>query len=504
MSCRGGPHVACFGGHRPIIMTRLFQKLFSILFALVALGFSSSVLANTTCADWRVWVPGINCTEADYAGFTIARAACNGVTCSADGTAGQTSMCQYGSGNTMKLCHFIIYSTACPAGQVNNGSGLCITPVTCLPPQHRDEATNTCVNDPPPTCATGQHVNTQTNMCVADTPAPVDGQAASTVGITSGTQDASGNFTWGGDAAGLISMSKIYNCGGWQCRVSAEDYDFSAECTVPIGGGTVVCPYIPHYTGELAVVADPVSSPVATGETYAPPSTAGCPAGYYFESPTGLCVSGATAGTASTPTTPGTAPDPGIAACPSGFTLGTDGKCTGGPVQQANGSFACPSGYTANASGVCTSNSPATIGSGSVPSSGVGSGAAPCGGLGQAACSVTIAGPADYAAIISADADTASKGQADGFVQGVLDKMASWSTLDPAKGNQNSFVDSYTAWFDAIPSSGCSAMSSTVGSYTWNWNPCPTAEKISTIGGYAMWIYFAVGVFVMVTGGRKA
>lgn len=58
-------------------------------------------------------------------------------------------------------------------------------------------------------------------------------------------------------------------------------------------------------------------------------------------------------------------------------------------------------------------------------------------------------------------------------------------------------------WFAGIPASTCSPLDAQIGGWSWHWDYCPTAQKISTIAEYGMWFMFVVGVFVMLTGGRK-
>lgn len=58
-------------------------------------------------------------------------------------------------------------------------------------------------------------------------------------------------------------------------------------------------------------------------------------------------------------------------------------------------------------------------------------------------------------------------------------------------------------WFTAVTLSGCQPIVSTFAGKTWTLDHCPTAEKISNLGAYAMWFMLVVGVFVMLTGGAN-
>jgi len=58
-------------------------------------------------------------------------------------------------------------------------------------------------------------------------------------------------------------------------------------------------------------------------------------------------------------------------------------------------------------------------------------------------------------------------------------------------------------WFDDVPQTGCESPEFAVAGHSLDLSGwCPTAEKISNIGAYALWFMTLVGLFVMVTGGK--
>lgn len=135
-----------------------------IILSFVIGGFSSQANANQTCAEWQVWVPGIQCTETDYTGYYTARAACNDIPGSGPScTAGTTGIITYGYGNNVRLCHYICGSTSCPSGKVDDGTGKCIASPTCTPPQVLNQAGTACVDL---TCTPPQVLNAARTACV--------------------------------------------------------------------------------------------------------------------------------------------------------------------------------------------------------------------------------------------------------------------------------------------------------------------------------------------------
>jgi len=83
-------------------------------------------------------------------------------------------------------------------------------------------------------------------------------------------------------------------------------------------------------------------------------------------------------------------------------------------------------------------------------------------------------------------------------------KDAGEGTFDPIsakKGVWASAMDS--GWFSPIPSTNCTPFEATIAGRVFRMDHCPTAQKISEIGGYAMWFMLVVGVFVMLTGGNR-
>lgn len=75
---------------------------------------------------------------------------------------------------------------------------------------------------------------------------------------------------------------------------------------------------------------------------------------------------------------------------------------------------------------------------------------------------------------------------------------------DGVQINKGSWEAAMTGgWFDEIPNAGCSpAVISAAGrSITLDW--CERAAQISQMGAYALWFTLLVGVFVMLTGGKR-
>lgn len=316
-----------------------------------------------------------------------ANAAYGGVCC--DVPAEKKVSGKYGScSGGANMSRSYVDPTCTPPQVLQNHVCVSPPPPTCEENQYVDTATNTCVDNP--TCAAGQHVDSTTHLCVPDTPQPEVGSPAPEIGIPMGTCDAWGNCDYHDDPNFQIIRGGgklIYNCGGWECEVSAVDY--ADSCTSPIEGGTQVCNFIPKYTGNPAGPSSPTAAPNPGGPSYAPTPSVGCPAGYVLNA-YGVCVSGQSDPTPSTPTAPGSTGSPGSGACPTGYVLNPDGTCSGGPVQSPGGTSSCPVGYTLT-DGVCKSIG--TIGPGGVPYSGTptgtGSGGGTCGGQGQPPCAIT-------------------------------------------------------------------------------------------------------------------
>lgn len=101
--------------------------------------------------------------------------------------------------------------------------------------------------------------------------------------------------------------------------------------------------------------------------------------------------------------------------------------------------------------------------------------------------------------ITNAKATDAQKQQATEAGDAIKDKLSNGTD---AQSSQNSFRDLFSDWFEPIPAGGCSTMQFKIGAYTWSFDPCPQAEKISSLAGYALWIYLAFGTLALVT--RKA
>jgi len=102
-------------------------------------------------------------------------------------------------------------------------------------------------------------------------------------------------------------------------------------------------------------------------------------------------------------------------------------------------------------------------------------------------------------AITNAQADAAKKQDADDAGDATKNKLSGGTD---ANADQASFRSDLATWFDPVPAGSCSALSAQIGPWTWTWDPCPTAQKVSVIAEYAMWVFLCFSTFALVT--RKA
>lgn len=104
-----------------------------------------------------------------------------------------------------------------------------------------------------------------------------------------------------------------------------------------------------------------------------------------------------------------------------------------------------------------------------------------------------LQGDGDYSAISNANGD-AKKTEADAAHQAHLDTLTN-GTFDSSTSTQKQSVsDIIGSWWEPVPMSGCTPYTATIGSRSWTLDICPIAEKISTVSGYAMWVFLAFGV----------
>lgn len=68
-----------------------------------------------------------------------------------------------------------------------------------------------------------------------------------------------------------------------------------------------------------------------------------------------------------------------------------------------------------------------------------------------------------------------------------------------AANQQSAFDNALSTWFDPVTRSGCSPLTASIGGRTWNFDMCDTADKISEIAGYALWVFLAFGSLALVT-----
>jgi len=98
--------------------------------------------------------------------------------------------------------------------------------------------------------------------------------------------------------------------------------------------------------------------------------------------------------------------------------------------------------------------------------------------------------------ITNAAASEAKKQEATDAYTAMTDKLSGGTE---AAAKQSEFRDMFDGWFEPIPPGSCSPLSFKIGAYNWSLDPCPEAEKISALAGYALWIYLAFGVLALVT-----
>lgn len=111
----------------------------------------------------------------------------------------------------------------------------------------------------------------------------------------------------------------------------------------------------------------------------------------------------------------------------------------------------------------------------------------------QAKVLEALQGDGDYSPITNANGDT-KKAEADAAHQSHLDNLTN-GTFDAAVSTQKQTVaDLIGSWWEPVPMTGCTPYTATIGGRTWTLDICPTAEKISTVSGYAMWVFLAFGV----------
>jgi hypothetical protein len=233
-------------------------------------------------------------------------------------------------------------------------------------------------------------------------------------------------------------------------------------------------------------------SPESPPETRTPSTL--CPAGYTYNSSTGLCTTGTQSGTPPTLDSPGGSPNPGTGSCPLGFVQQPNGTCTATATS-------CPAGYVLSG-GQCVSlggYNPTT----GTPNGTAGTGGATCGGPGQPSCSVTLTAPENLIEIDGAAPTVDSVHNFTDLLQEHKSTIEGWEQSDPSRSYLNQFATLLDTWFEPIPAGGCSPLSANFLGKTWTLNHCVVAEQVRAILGYALWLYFAASIFVMLTGGRK-
>ena len=114
-----------------------------------------------------------------------------------------------------------------------------------------------------------------------------------------------------------------------------------------------------------------------------------------------------------------------------------------------------------------------------------------------------LSGAADASAIETAEASQASKDARDaanGDVTGLIE-----GTSDPAAGHKGVWEQAMAGGFLApVQFATCQPLHAQVGPYSWTFDHCAVAARVSEIGEYVLWVMLAIGGFVMLTGGRSA
>lgn len=100
--------------------------------------------------------------------------------------------------------------------------------------------------------------------------------------------------------------------------------------------------------------------------------------------------------------------------------------------------------------------------------------------------------------------DAKQTADSDSKLQDEIDKFtaAADGSVSPDSASKSAWSSAMSSgWFEPVTRVGCSPYTATISGRTWNFDMCPTAEKISVIAEYAMWFGLVVSVFVMFTGG---
>jgi len=104
-----------------------------------------------------------------------------------------------------------------------------------------------------------------------------------------------------------------------------------------------------------------------------------------------------------------------------------------------------------------------------------------------------LQGDGDYSAITNANGDS-KKSEADAAHQSHLDNLTNGSFDSTATTQKQTVGEMIGSWWEPVPMTGCQPYTATIGTRTWTLDICPTAEKISTVSGYALWVFLAFGV----------
>lgn len=413
-------------------------------------------------------------------------------------------------------------AAACPVGQGWTLSGATCSRPDCVLPAVRDAATGACVV-PPPICSGAQHLNATNDACICDvtTPATISYTVLASAAKSDPPACNNGCSMSSGGAWGLpviacsYNMSGITNIATANMTCYARSGQTGAICSAAVGPPIqVTLAPLASTPGATGTNSSGVADPLATAGNNADPLSCGSAGGsFQVISGIGYCNSPTAAAPSTTrqiAVTSSTNPTTGVTTTSTATTTTT---CTG--------AGACSNSTTTNVTvGAVTTSSSTSTGSGPAGGSG-GVAAAAAGKAGEA-----LQLPTDY----QRDATgIALNVKADKLLQVIGDPVADDSSITGAKATDSakkeladadkavvdvikggedgailSSVSSWEAamssgWWVPVPSSSCAPFSAKVGPWNWTLDICPTAAKISDIGGYVMWVLLMFSGFLLLT-----
>jgi len=369
--------------------------------------------------------------------------------------------------------------SSCPVGQNWTLSGSTCTRPDCTAPQVRDSSTGLC-SDPPNPCVSG----------AASTAARYTGRTCTLAGSCLGESAAIPATLCDGQCSGTTGA--VYGCG-----VPASSTGYAA----------VVCSYNTVLTGAQCSGGNGAAPDIPPSTCTSKGMCGGTVNGVTLCVP---CASSTTESTTKTDTTPG----------------GTGGTSTSTTTQTCTAAGSCSTTTTMEGAGGSSSST------GTGPPAANGKGSAKADGLGN----FNLDLPTDYQrdatgmetnklvddagktlteikdAMKPLDGDdslvTGAKHTAEqdtALADNKTDLLkAIRSETNAASSSQSAWSAAMSSgWWEPVTMAGCQPLTSTFSGKTWVLDVCPTAQKISDIGGYALWFGLVISGFVMLTGGKN-